>query len=104
MQVETRRVKKEFMFYGQIDVYGDIQDLVKSTYGKENFYDTLWESDDIVYSENFIAAIERDQIPSLKLYPNHEARIACPEGFSPEYHHVIINGECYICYFTEQQD
>lgn len=84
---------------GNIDLDGDIYQLLIDTYGHEAVLNSkIGTEDDCIYSDGFIRAIESGLIPSLELKDTDSWRFS-----SEEYHHVIINDECYNVEFKNTQ-
>ena len=72
---------------GNLDVDGVIFDLFVNEYGMWAVCNSGISFDEAIYSDGFISAIENGWMPKLELKSSTQ-RIN-------EYHHVIINGECY---------
>ena len=80
---------------GNIDLEGVIPDLLVNEFGANEVYTSGYSFDDAIYSDGFIYAVESGLIPDFH---------SIQESFLPkkdkEYHHVILNDECYIMYFN----
>jgi len=91
--MKTEKINTRFM-QGNKDIDCEIFDIMIDNYGHEK---VLLENDinfeDAIYSNGFIHAIENGLIPTLELISSIESKR--PQ----EYHHIIINDECYIMYF-----
>ena len=95
MILNIRKKQTRFM-NGNIDVDGIIFDILVDEYGMKEVVFSDFDTDNAIYSDNFILAIKRGAIPTLKLYPTDSYRF---HNDLEEYHHVIINDECYNVYF-----
>ena len=92
--MKTQKIKTRFMS-GNIDVEGVISDILCNEYGCGVVYGLGFSFDDAIYSDGFISAIESGLIPNInKIELSFKARK------SGEYHHIIINDECYNVYFN----
>jgi len=81
---------------GNIDVDGVILDILIEEHGHAAVYSSNIDFSEAIYSNGFIEAIEDDKIPMLKLYPTDSHRFY---NELSEYHHIIVNDECYNVYF-----
>ena len=92
--MKTRNTTTRFM-NGNIDVDGEIMDILAAEYGMAAVMECEIDFSDAIYSDGFIHAIENDLTPQIdtiaKSFENKK------EG---EYHHVIYNDECYVIYFN----
>lgn len=93
--MRTRKVETRFMS-GNIDVDGVVFDILVNEYGMSEVCSSDFDLDNAIFSDGFIKAIERGMIPTLKLHPTDSHRLF---NDLKEYHHVIINNECYNVYF-----
>jgi len=93
--IHTRRIEKRFM-QGNLDIFGDIYDEIRSHYENEVFFESIFAKEDIIYSDGFVHAIEMGLFPELEI---HESFLAKRDQ---EYHHLIVNKKCYVAYFNEQ--
>jgi len=92
--MKTQKKYTRFM-EGNKDVDGEIIDLLYNYYGK-TFFECDIDFDNAIYSNGFIHAIENNLIPEIdSMIPSFESKI------NKEYHHLIINNECYILYFKK---
>jgi len=99
--MEVRKVKKDFMI-GNIDVNNVIfNDVLLQNYSYQELDVNGWLTDDIIYSDGFILAIERGQIPTLEMHDTDSYRFASD---LQEYHHAIINGVCKNIYFYPEEN
>ena len=81
---------------GNIELDGDILDILFDAHGQKAVLESDFDTDKAIYSNGFISAIEEGKIPMLKLYPTDSHRF---HNELEEYHHVIINDECFNVYF-----
>ena len=95
MRIATRNINTRFM-QGNIDTKGAIYDLLVESHGQRAVLESNFDTDNAIYSNGFITAVEEGKIPELTLHSTDSHRM-----FSEleEYHHVIINDECYNVYF-----
>lgn len=93
--METRKIDTRFM-RGNIDVDGVVYDALISEYGHEAFFSSNFDTDNAIYSDGFINAIKKGGTPTLDLFPTDSFRF---HNELTEYHHVIIDNECYNVYF-----
>jgi hypothetical protein len=95
MKLNTRNKKTRFM-NGNIDLDGDILNILIENYGQKEVMLSDFDTDNAIYSDGFIDAIEAGKIPTLELHTTDSHR-----HFNEleEYHHVIINDECFNVYF-----
>ena len=91
--MKTRKTTTRFM-NGNIDVDGEILDILTSEFGMAVIMECEVGFDDAIYSDGFVHAIESGLIPQIntiaKSFENKKMG---------EYHHVIYNDECYVIYF-----
>ena len=101
MEIQVRKVKKDFMI-GNIDVDNTIyNDVLLQNYSYTELNDNGWMTDDIIYSDGFISAIERGLIPALKKFDTDSHRFY---NELEEYHHAIIDGVCRNIYFYPEEN
>lgn len=81
---------------GNIDLDGDILNILIEEHGQSAVMLSDFDTDNAIYSDGFISAIEEGKIPTLELFPTNSHRF---HNELVEYHHVIINDECYNVYF-----
>ena len=81
---------------GNIDCEDLIFDILVQEHGLNEVCCSEFDTDNAIYSDGFIHAIEEGKIPMLKLHPTDSHRF---HNDLEEYHHVIINDECYNVYF-----
>lgn len=81
---------------GNIDLDGYILDILIEEHGQIEVMNSEFDTDNAIYSDGFISAIEDGKIPMLELYPTDSHRFS---NELEEYHHVIINDECFNVYF-----
>lgn len=93
--MRTRKVQTRFM-NGNIDIDNVIYDLLIDEYGHGAVYSSDFDTDNAIYSDGFIRAIENGKVPMLKLSPLDSKWFY---NENEEYHHVIINNECYNVHF-----
>jgi hypothetical protein len=91
--MKTRKVNTRFMT-GNIDVECVIYDIMANTYGMMVICECGIDFEDAIYSDGFIYAIESGLIPELEIVKNYDKR------GDQEYHHLIINDECFRMYFN----
>lgn len=90
-------LKKETRFMsGNIDLEGVIFDILVDEYGMSEVCNSDFDTDNAIYSDGFISTIKSGKIPTLNLFNTDSHRI---HNDLEEYHHVIINDECYNVYF-----
>ena len=82
--------------HGNMDIYGDIYNEIRSHYENEVFFESVFAKEDIIYSDGFVNAISMGLFPELQI---HESFLAKRDQ---EYHHLIINEKCFVAYFNEQ--
>ena len=97
MALNLRSKTTRFMS-GNIDLDGEILDILVAEHGHGDVYSSDFDTDNAIYSDGFIEAIEDGKIPMLELFPIDSHRF---HNDLEEYHHVIINDECYNVYFKE---
>ncbi len=91
--MKTRKTTTRFM-NGNIDVDGEILDILTAEYGMAVAMECEINFDDAIYSDGFVHAIESGLIPQIDTISKSFERKK--EG---EYHHLIYNDECYVIYF-----
>lgn len=99
MKLNVRNKSTRFM-QGNIDLDGVIYDVLIDTYGHKAVNSSDFDTDNAIYSDNFIYAIEEGKIPTLELFPTDSHRF---HNDLNEYHHVIINDECFNVYFKDAE-
>jgi hypothetical protein len=99
MKLKTRNKETRFM-NGNIDIDGEILNILINEHGQKAVYSSDFDTDNAIYSDGFISAIEEGKIPMLELHSTDSQR-----RFNQleEYHHVIINDECYNVYFKDAE-
>lgn len=95
MILRTRKQSTRFM-NGNIDVDGEILNILIAEYGQMEVLMSDFDADNAIYSDGFIDAIKDGKIPTLELLPTDSHRFY---NDLEEYHHVIINDECFNVYF-----
>lgn len=95
MKLNTIKKQTSFM-NGNIDLDGDILNILINEHGQREVLLSDFDTDNAVYSDGFISAIENGKIPMLELHPTDSHRFY---NELKEYHHVIINDECFNVYF-----
>ena len=93
--MKIRKTQTRFMI-GNIDLEGEILNVLIEEHGQKKVLMSNFDTDNAIYSDGFILAIESGKIPTLELYPTDSNRFY---NELKEYHHVIINDECYNVYF-----
>lgn len=91
--MRTRKVKTRFM-NANVDVDGDIANLLIAEYGMIEVLNCGIDFDEAFYSDGFIYAIEEGKIPTLNSIC--ESFLGKKHG---EYHHLIHEDKCYVMYF-----
>ena len=81
---------------GNEDLEGVVFDILIEEHGQKAVLNSDFDTDNAVYSDGFIAAISDGKIPMLELHKTDSHRF---HNELKEYHHVIINDECYNVYF-----
>ncbi len=81
---------------GNIDIDGAILDILMEEYGQREVLMSDFDTDNAIYSNGFIQAIEDGKIPMLELHKTDSHRFYNDLN---EYHHVIISNECFNVYF-----
>lgn len=99
MILNTRNKETRFM-KGNIDLNGDILDILITEHGQRSVLMSDFDTDNAIYSDGFISAIKEGKIPMLKLHQTDSYRF---HNELEEYHHVIINNECYNVYFKNAE-
>lgn len=84
---------------GNIDLDGTIFDILVEEHGMKEVCSSNFDTDNAIYSNGFISAIKDGKIPMLELHSTDSHRTF---NELEEYHHVIINDECYNVYFKEE--
>lgn len=97
MILNTRNKATRFM-NGNIDLDGDILNILINEYGQKEVLFSDFDTDNAIYSDGFIRAIENGKTPMLELCPLSSTQF---HNELKEYHHVIINDECFNVYFKE---
>lgn len=97
MKLNVRKAKTRFMI-GNIDLDGDIFNILVDEHGIKKVLDSNFDTDLAIYSNRFISAIEAGKVPMLELYPTGSHRF---HNDLQEYHHVIIGDECFNVYFKD---
>lgn len=92
--MRTRDIQTRFMS-GNVDLDGEILDILTEAHGYKEVVFSDFDTDNAIYSNGFIYAIEEGKTPELELHESHEMK----QGIR-EYHHVIINDVCYFVYFN----
>jgi len=87
-----KAINTRFM-QGNKDNEGIVLDVLLNAYGKAAILSDI-DFDNAIYSNGFISAIENGLIPELNTIPSY-----LPKK-DKEYHHIIINDECFIMYFN----
>ena len=95
MKLNVRKKETRFM-NGNIDIDGYILDILIEAYGQLSVLSSNFDTDNAIYSDGFIKAIEAGKIPTLELMPTNSYLY---HNVLTEYHHVIINDECYNVFF-----
>lgn len=85
---------------GNIDLDGEILNILCDEHGQREAIFSDFDTDNAVYSDGFIAAVEEGKIPMLDLHPTDSHR---KYNDLEEYHHVIINNECFNVYFKDAE-
>jgi hypothetical protein len=93
--MEIRKTTTRFMD-GNIDLDNVIFDILTEEHGKGKVFASDFDTDVAIYSNGFIDAIEDGKIPTLELHSTDSNRF---HNDLTEYHHVIINDECFNVYF-----
>ena len=99
MNLNIRKKKTRFM-NGNIDLDGDIFDILVENHGMKEVCFSSFDTENAIYSDGFILAIKEGKIPMLELHPTDSHRYY---NELEEYHHVIINDECYNVYFKDSE-
>ena len=95
MKINTKNTATRFM-NGNIDLDGEILNILINEYGQKEVLFSDFDTDNAIYSDGFIKAVENGKTPTLKLHSTDSHRVY---NELEEYHHVIINDECYNVYF-----
>lgn len=93
--MNTQKINTRFM-QGNKDIDGEVFDLLVDEYGMMEVIESNFDTDNAIYSNGFVKAIEEGKIPTLELHNTDSHRMF---NELEEYHHVIINDECYNVYF-----
>lgn len=99
MTLNTRNKSTQLM-NGNIDIDGTILDILAENHGHGAVYSCGWDPCEAIYSDGFIEAIEGGKTPMLELFPTDSHR---HYSELEEYHHVIINDECFNIYFKDAE-
>ena len=90
----TTRDKQTRFMNGNIDLDGEVLDILVEKYGHGIVYSCGFDFSDALYSDGFVTAIEDDLTPIIdSITPSYIRKS------EDEYHHVIFNNECYVMYF-----
>jgi len=95
MKIVTTQQSTRFM-RGNLDIENVINDILIDAHGCSEVYSSDFDTDNAIYSNGFIDAIEEGKIPMLELHNTDSHRFY---NELEEYHHVIINDECFNVYF-----
>ena len=96
-----KKVQTRFMSANQ-DTESIIFDLMADTYGMSETCNNDFDYSDALFSDGFVLAIEMDQmIPVLGSEIKVEDWDKRHGG--REYHHAILNDECYVVFFKEAE-
>lgn len=90
--MKTRKIETRFM-NGNLDVEGVIVDILVDKYGCNEAYSSVF-SDDTIYSDGFVNAIEAGKTPILGTEQE-----AFKRTNDNEYHHFSQDDVCYTIYF-----
>ena len=72
----------------------EVFDLLADTFGMSAVCNNPTDFEQAIYSRGFMNAIDSGLVPvSLELIPSFKTKS------SAEYHHIIVDGECYVMYF-----
>lgn len=91
--MKTKEINTRSM-QGLKDVDGEIFNILCSHYSMDEIFESKIADEDAIYSRGFINAIEMGLIPTLEVVSNHALK------GDIEYHHFILNDECYCALFT----
>lgn len=97
MKLKTLNKETRFMS-GNVDLDGDIFNILIDEHGLKEVLFSDFDTDNAIYSDGFVSAIEDGKIPMLELHATDSHRMY---NALEEYHHVIINDECFNVYFKE---
>ena len=92
--MKTRKIETRFMI-GNLDVDGEIFSTLCENYTQSEIFNSLLGSEDVVYSDGFVRAIENGLVPCLDTICE-----SCLPKKDAEYHHFINNDVCYVAYFN----
>lgn len=98
--MKTRKAHTRFMI-GNIDLDGEIFHILINEYGQKKVLLSEFDTDDAIYSDGFISAIEAGKTPTLELHSTDSHRF---HNELKEYHHAIINDKCYNVYFKQTEE
>lgn len=72
----------------------EVFEILTSIFGMAEVCRHSADFEEAIYSAGFMRAIDNERMPSsLELIPSYRPK---RDG---EYHHVIVDGECYVMYF-----
>ena len=91
--MKIRKIDTRFM-KGNIDLDCEIISIMIDKYGMKEVILSDFNFDNAIYSDGFIDAVKVGMIPVL----GSETKSHLPKN-EKEYHHVIVNNECYVMYF-----
>ncbi len=91
-----KTIKKQTRFMnGNIDVEGQIYDILVSEYGINEVMSLGIDFDSAIYSDGFINAINNGLVPSIEnIHESFSGKL------DKEYHHIIIDDKCFVMYFN----
>lgn len=95
MRLDVRKKQTRFMD-ANVDLDGAIYDMLIEDYGQKAVVLHEFWSQDVLYSNGFIAAVKAGKRPTIELHSTDSHRYFHE---LEEYHHVIIADECYNVYF-----
>ena len=93
----TRKINTRFM-EGNIDIEGVIYDIVINAIGMSEAMSLGIDFDSAIYSNGFISAINNGLIPDFSTIKSSNAHSNA--NGNTEYHHIIIEDECFVVYFN----
>jgi len=93
----TQKVKTQFMMGNKTS---EVFELMAEKYDWSQLCNHTIEYDQAIFSDGFIAAMERGQMPIL----GTEKESGTNRHGNQEYHHLIDNDVCYVVYFTEEDE
>ena len=89
----TQKVNTRFMDGHKTS---EVFDILVEKFGMIEVVHSPVDFEEAIYSAGFIHAIESGLTPvSLEVIPSHLSKR------NAEYHHVIIDNECYVMYFEK---